>query len=50
LPTSGTEVGISFLRFAAIQCVENKQYLAGLAPQRRFVSTEAVKGEVGQIG
>jgi hypothetical protein len=37
------------MRFAAIQGIEGEENLADLAPQRCLVSTEAVKGEVGQI-
>jgi hypothetical protein len=39
-----------FPRFAAIQGIQCEDNLADLAPQRRLVSAEAVKGEVGQIG
>jgi hypothetical protein len=40
----------SLLRFAAVWSIKRKKDLASLAPQRGLVSTEAVKGEVGQIG
>src|SRR5437762_1138310 len=38
------------LWFTAIQGVERKQGLAGLAPKGRFIAAEAVEREVGQIG
>ena len=38
------------MRFAAVQGVEREENLAELTPQPGLLSTEAVKGEVGQIG
>src|SRR5208282_531744 len=49
LSATDAETAPSFLWFAAIQCIESKQNLAGLAPQGCFISAEAVQGEVGQI-
>ena len=44
------ETAASFLWFAAIQDIEHKQDLAGLAPKGRIVSAEAIERIVGQIG
>jgi hypothetical protein len=40
----------SLVLFPGIQGIEGEENLAGLAPQRRLVPTEAVEREVGQIG
>ena len=50
LPAADVDTAPSFLRFAAIQGIERKQDLAGLAPEGCFISAEAVKRVVGQIG
>ncbi len=43
------ETSPSFLWFPAIQSIEGKERLAGLAPQRCFVAAETIEREVGQI-
>ena len=50
LPATDTGTAPSLLRFTAIQYIESKQDLAGLAPQRCFISAETIEREVGQIG
>jgi hypothetical protein len=40
----------SFLWFAAIQGIERKQDLAGLAPKGCLIAAQAIEREVGQIG
>jgi hypothetical protein len=37
------------MRLAAIQIVERKQNLSGLAPESGFIATEAVESIIGQI-
>jgi hypothetical protein len=37
------------LWFSAIQSIEGKERLAGLAPQGCFIATETIEREVGQI-
>jgi hypothetical protein len=50
LLTAETETPHSLLWFAAIQMVERKQDLPGLAPKNSLIATEAVEGIIGQIG
>ena len=50
LPATDTETAPSFLWFAAIQGIESKQDLAGLAPKDCFIPAEAVERVAGQIG
>jgi hypothetical protein len=47
--TAKSETPPSLLWLAAIQIVERKQNLPGLAPKDSFIATEAVEGIVGQI-
>jgi hypothetical protein len=42
----GTEA-CSFLWFAAIQGIERKQDLTGLAPKRHLIAAQAIEREVG---
>ena len=44
-----TETTHSLLWFAAIQIVERKKNLRGLAPKGSFIPAEAVEGIIGQI-
>ena len=50
LPTADTVTVPSIVWSAAIQGVQCKQDLSGLAPKRCFVPAEAIEGVVGQIG
>ena len=50
LPAMDTETAASFLWFAAIQCIESKQDLAGLAPKDCFIPAKPVERVAGQIG
>src|SRR6516225_3045282 len=40
----------SLLRFASIEGLERVKDPASLAPKRRFIAAEPIKGEVGKIG
>jgi hypothetical protein len=48
--TTDTETTPSLLWFPAIQCIESKQDLAGLAPKERFIPAKPVKRVARQIG
>jgi hypothetical protein len=40
----------SLLRFASIEGLERVKDPASLAPKRRFIAAEPIKGEVGKVG
>ncbi len=50
MPAIAKETARSLLRFAVIQSIEGKQELTDLAPQRCFITAEAVEHEVRQVG
>jgi hypothetical protein len=45
-----TKAARSFLWLAAIQGIERKQDLTGLAPKRCLIAAQAIERAVGQIG
>jgi len=49
-PVSDPETVPSLLWFPAIQCIESKQDLAGLAPKECFIPAKPVERVAGQIG
>ena len=50
LPAVDTETAAFLLWFAAIQCIESKQDLAGLAPKDCFIPAKPIERVAGQIG
>ena len=50
LPAMDTETAASLLWFAAIQCIESKQNLAGLAPKDCLIPAKPVERVARQIG
>jgi hypothetical protein len=40
----------SLVRLAAVQRIECKQNLAGLAPKACFIATQTIEGEIWEIG
>ena len=50
LPYSEPNTARPLLRFAAVQFFKRVQHTTSLAPKGRFIATEAIEREIGQIG